>query len=389
MDLSTLYSHRLLNRKIKVHPQKYTENYIENVETNKTISNTRPTNFLSLNEQHKSSYLSYEEIVFPSRSSSLKQYRQENKNVSSCDSLNNSITPRLEENINIRQQQKDLSERVAVSNDTTPPKVAQKDQKKNLFEEIKKICFKLMGKIDVFKIMTRNRIVKDHWKEDNTTKCCSFCNRKFTIFFRKHHCRICGNIYCSSCSSGRTLLDPILAIPAQYVAVTTSNKNVKYNRNSGGFEFDGFEYNYLDYEEFDQEQEQRHYGLEHDQYRDYQQQQNQRHELDYEFDYGSRQDYDYEQDQYESEQEFDEEFDENYIGDMSEYSVTNCSDYNSDSSSLVDLNNCTCDMIYNDDDSLTVNDNDDINYVSEPVRERICINCHKIFELDERDWPRS
>ncbi|CAG8545097.1 5357_t:CDS:10 [Rhizophagus irregularis] len=335
MDLSTLYSHRLLNRKIKVHPQKYTENYIENVETNKTISNTRPTNFLSLNEQHKSSYLSYEEIVFPSRSSSLKQYRQENKNVSSCDSLNNSITPRLEENINIRQQQKDLSERVAVSNDTTPPKVAQKDQKKNLFEEIKKICFKLMGKIDVFKIMTRNRIVKDHWKEDNTTKCCSFCNRKFTIFFRKHHCRICGNIYCSSCSSGRTLLDPILAIPAQYVAVTTSNKNVKYNRNSGGFEFDGFEYNYLDYEEFDQEQEQRHYG------------------------------------------------------DMSEYSVTNCSDYNSDSSSLVDLNNCTCDMIYNDDDSLTVNDNDDINYVSEPVRERICINCHKIFELDERDWPRK
>lgn len=159
-----LYSHRLLNRKIKVHPQKCTENYIENVETNKNISNTRPTNFLSLNEQHKTNY---QEIVFPSHSSSLKQHRhyiQENKNVSSCDLLNNSITSRTEENINIRQQQKDLLERVAVSNDTTPSKVAQKDQKKNLFEEIKKICFKFVGKIDVFKIMTRNRIVKDHWK---------------------------------------------------------------------------------------------------------------------------------------------------------------------------------------------------------------------------------
>jgi hypothetical protein len=79
------------------------------------------------------------------------------------------------------------------------------------------------------------------------------------------------------------------------------------------------------------------------------------------------------------------------MDDMSdEYSVTNCSDYNSDSSSLVDFNNCTCDMIYNDGDSLTVNDNEGASsYVSEPVRERICINCHKIFELDEKDWSLS
>jgi hypothetical protein len=166
MDL--LFSHRLLNRKIKVHPQKCTENYTENVETNKNISNTRPTNFLSLNEQQKSKYLSYEEIVSPPHSSSLKQlhrdYTQENKNVLSCDLLNNSIVSMSEEDINIHQQQKDLLERVVVSNDMTPPKVAQKDLKKNLFEEIKMICFKLVGKIDVFKIMTRNRIVKDHWK---------------------------------------------------------------------------------------------------------------------------------------------------------------------------------------------------------------------------------
>ncbi|GBB96456.1 hypothetical protein RclHR1_02760009 [Rhizophagus clarus] len=391
MDLSMLFSHRLLNRKIKIHPQKCTENYTENVETNKNISNTRPKNFLSLNEQQKSKYLSYEEIVVPSHPSSLKQHQdhtQENKNISSCDLLNNPIVSKSEENINIYQQQKDLLERVAVSN-MTPPKVAQKELKnKSLFDEIKNICFKLVGKIDVFKIMTKNRIVKDHWKEDSMSKCCSFCNRKFTMFFRKHHCRICGNIYCSSCSSGRTLLDPILAIPAQFVSVTTSNKNVKYNRDSGGFEFDGFEYNYLDHEEFNQEQqEQRHYEREHEQYLGCQQQ-NQRLEFDYDYDYELYQDHDYEQDQYELEQEFNEESDENYMSDMNdEYSVTDCSDYNSDSSSLVDFNNCTCDMIYNDDDdSLTVNDSDDITYVSEPVRERICINCHKIFELDEKDW---
>lgn len=30
---------------------------------------------------------------------------------------------------------------------------------------------------------------------------CSECGVKFGIFVRKHHCRICGRIFCSSCSS--------------------------------------------------------------------------------------------------------------------------------------------------------------------------------------------
>ncbi len=30
---------------------------------------------------------------------------------------------------------------------------------------------------------------------------CSECDAKFSVFVRRHHCRICGRIYCSSCSS--------------------------------------------------------------------------------------------------------------------------------------------------------------------------------------------
>ncbi|RIA92346.1 hypothetical protein C1645_765372 [Glomus cerebriforme] len=188
-------SQRLSKRKVKVHPQKQkcTENFTENIENNTKILNTRSTNLLPLKEQQKPRYLSYEH-VFPSHQSSLKQLHdntqdtQDNTNILPCSLPNNSIFSHSEENI--AQQQKDVSVRAAESNDMTSLKVAQKGSKGNWFEEIKKIYFSLVEKINVFKMIPKNRIVKDHWKEDNTTNCCSFCNRKFTMFFRKHHCRM-------------------------------------------------------------------------------------------------------------------------------------------------------------------------------------------------------
>lgn len=41
------------------------------------------------------------------------------------------------------------------------------------------------------------------WKRDEDITFCNNCHQKFTIFYRKHHCRLCGNIYCSSCSASR------------------------------------------------------------------------------------------------------------------------------------------------------------------------------------------
>ena len=41
------------------------------------------------------------------------------------------------------------------------------------------------------------------WKPDNSTEECSDCNRFFTFFLRRHHCRGCGNLYCDACSSWR------------------------------------------------------------------------------------------------------------------------------------------------------------------------------------------
>ncbi|CAI4227406.1 unnamed protein product [Auanema sp. JU1783] len=40
----------------------------------------------------------------------------------------------------------------------------------------------------------------DHWVQDVTRQRCTQCQQKFTIAERKHHCRNCGQIFCSKCS---------------------------------------------------------------------------------------------------------------------------------------------------------------------------------------------
>jgi hypothetical protein len=37
------------------------------------------------------------------------------------------------------------------------------------------------------------------WVPDSATKTCQDCKEKFTTIRRRHHCRRCGNIYCSDC----------------------------------------------------------------------------------------------------------------------------------------------------------------------------------------------
>ncbi|AMD19238.1 HBR337Cp [Eremothecium sinecaudum] len=38
------------------------------------------------------------------------------------------------------------------------------------------------------------------WQEDNLVRNCSGCSRRFTFILRRHHCRCCGSIFCSSCA---------------------------------------------------------------------------------------------------------------------------------------------------------------------------------------------
>jgi hypothetical protein len=48
---------------------------------------------------------------------------------------------------------------------------------------------------------------QDHWKPDSSRDACKDCSLKFTLFERRHHCRRCGEIFCSEHSKYKVGLD--------------------------------------------------------------------------------------------------------------------------------------------------------------------------------------
>lgn len=44
------------------------------------------------------------------------------------------------------------------------------------------------------------------WQPDFARPNCRGCNDRFTVVVRKHHCRSCGEIFCSNCASHREVL---------------------------------------------------------------------------------------------------------------------------------------------------------------------------------------
>jgi len=53
------------------------------------------------------------------------------------------------------------------------------------------------------------------WTTDDTYSHCSSCSEQFNQLNRRHHCRLCGRIFCNRCSSNRSLIPPssIVLVP--------------------------------------------------------------------------------------------------------------------------------------------------------------------------------
>ncbi|OQS01434.1 hypothetical protein ACHHYP_00735 [Achlya hypogyna] len=49
---------------------------------------------------------------------------------------------------------------------------------------------------------------QDSWVSDSERKRCHICNKNFSAFRRKHHCRVCGEIVCSPCALKKQLMLP-------------------------------------------------------------------------------------------------------------------------------------------------------------------------------------
>lgn len=57
--------------------------------------------------------------------------------------------------------------------------------------------------------------IKSHWVNARTVTVCdrAACRRAFTINERRHHCRVCGRVYCDACSPKDLCLTYLLTDP--------------------------------------------------------------------------------------------------------------------------------------------------------------------------------
>ncbi|GMH17561.1 hypothetical protein Nepgr_019402 [Nepenthes gracilis] len=46
-----------------------------------------------------------------------------------------------------------------------------------------------------------NNVSRDFWMPDHICRVCYECDSQFTVFNRKHHCRLCGRVFCAKCTS--------------------------------------------------------------------------------------------------------------------------------------------------------------------------------------------
>ncbi|CAL0307907.1 unnamed protein product [Lupinus luteus] len=47
-------------------------------------------------------------------------------------------------------------------------------------------------------------VSRDFWMPDRSCRVCYECDSHFTLFNRKHHCRLCGRIFCANCTTNST-----------------------------------------------------------------------------------------------------------------------------------------------------------------------------------------
>ncbi|GAB4849986.1 hypothetical protein Ancab_029285 [Ancistrocladus abbreviatus] len=47
----------------------------------------------------------------------------------------------------------------------------------------------------------QNNVSRDFWMPDHSCRVCYECDSQFTVFNRRHHCRLCGRVFCAKCTA--------------------------------------------------------------------------------------------------------------------------------------------------------------------------------------------
>ncbi|ONK75153.1 uncharacterized protein A4U43_C03F13910 [Asparagus officinalis] len=51
-------------------------------------------------------------------------------------------------------------------------------------------------------------VSRDFWMPDHSCRVCYECDSQFTIFNRRHHCRLCGRVFCGKCTANSVPISP-------------------------------------------------------------------------------------------------------------------------------------------------------------------------------------
>lgn len=57
-------------------------------------------------------------------------------------------------------------------------------------------------------VLPRATKVTVHWVSDDNAQNCTSCQSVFSIMWRRHHCRLCGKVFCKNCCQEKIELDP-------------------------------------------------------------------------------------------------------------------------------------------------------------------------------------
>lgn len=77
------------------------------------------------------------------------------------------------------------------------------------------------------------------WVDDDTVTSCYSCNKDFSVFLRKHHCRMCGKIFCYECSSYQQIVPDNLAsdksVKKPLISESDAKITFKFKKNWSGY----------------------------------------------------------------------------------------------------------------------------------------------------------
>lgn len=85
--------------------------------------------------------------------------------------------------------------------------------KQDEFEEINPAKIKLF--CPWYNLPSENRIIRltkclnKQWADDKSSTNCKICNGPFSIWRRRHHCRVCGNAVCYECYKYKYIVNPL------------------------------------------------------------------------------------------------------------------------------------------------------------------------------------